>query len=335
MTDGNGKPHTKPAIIVDSGDLRKYRTELPNLLRHLDLNPFEGWLYFILKSVCGANTSVELSTRDMAELSNMSVGKVSECKQSLKAKRLITVTERAAREKDIVVINDIWLVNFAYLSNYKHFKEQDLQPSLFPESSFMQAVSASVTVGIQDAQDLQQKPSSPVSSKTAKSSVHTVNSSVHTVNTIERNMNRTNIESNKNTNTILANADLPGLSAREIVFNAVAEGCGYTNPKALTAKDRAIIYNAVDRLFILNEGVSGERIARRVIGFSLWQRSKVSGGVNFDYPNPDTMVRKWQSYVDFVNNHLNGNLPTIETFEDLKALQSKQGGNGNGKVTGR
>lgn len=340
----NGKAYTKPAIVTNSGDLRRYVTEIPLIIKYLSLTPYEGWLYTCLKMSCSSN-SVELSTRDMAELANMSVGKVSECKHSLKEKGLITVTERTGKDKDIIVICDLWLVNSAYLSNTQHYQSNDLQPSLFPDSPFMLEVKNQVTEALSSVHTVNSKPGS----------VHTVNAQGHGTllalngtkeylgfsksNTSLKSMNTNNsimaedIPTEKEPIKINGNADLNGLPAREIVFNSVAKACGY-NLKTITAKDRAIIYNAVSRLFILNEGVSGDRIARRVAGFSLWQRAKESGGVNFDYPNPDTIVRKWSSYVDFVNDKLHGNLPTEETFKDLKNLNGN--GNGyNGKVTGR
>ncbi|CAA9426646.1 MAG: hypothetical protein AVDCRST_MAG37-313 [uncultured Rubrobacteraceae bacterium] len=40
--------------VVDNGDLRKYRTEIPNSIFDMRLKPQEVALYTYLKRVCGA-----------------------------------------------------------------------------------------------------------------------------------------------------------------------------------------------------------------------------------------------------------------------------------------
>lgn len=115
------------SFVSDEGDLRKYRTEIPNLIDDLGLSPHAYRLYGHMKRVCGAepNGRCYQGTRTLAKHCKMSVGKISEAKKELLAFRLITVETFPASENrpDEVRILDIWRTNFeryAPRSEYEH-----------------------------------------------------------------------------------------------------------------------------------------------------------------------------------------------------------------------
>jgi hypothetical protein len=105
--------------IIDAGDLRKYRTEIPNIIDDMDLSVYAFRLYVHIKRVAGANGGeCWQSTRTMADTCKMSVGAVSKAKQDLMDAGLIVVTHREKEkgETDIITIVDIWQKNFAAFS---------------------------------------------------------------------------------------------------------------------------------------------------------------------------------------------------------------------------
>lgn len=102
--------------IIDEGDLRKYRTEIPNLIDDLALSVYAYRLYGHLKRVCGASGGAcYQGTRKMARHCMMSVGMVSKAKQELRDRSLITVRTfpASANRPDEIRIVDIWPRNFA------------------------------------------------------------------------------------------------------------------------------------------------------------------------------------------------------------------------------
>jgi len=106
--------------IVDDGDLRKYRIELPNLVDDLDLSPFAFRLYAHFKRVCGASPAGHCwqGTRELAAACRMSTGKISDAKKELEAAGLIEIGVRATPTGpgDDVKIVDIWRRNFEAFS---------------------------------------------------------------------------------------------------------------------------------------------------------------------------------------------------------------------------
>lgn len=98
-------------VIHDSGDLRKYRTELPNLYDDMALDPYQFRLLAHYKRVCGADDGRAFEgTRTTAEHCNMSAGKVSEARTQLAELGLIAVERDGQRL--VVTIEDIWAENF-------------------------------------------------------------------------------------------------------------------------------------------------------------------------------------------------------------------------------
>src|SRR5215213_8898204 len=55
MSDSDDTTHA----IFDEGDLKKYRTEIPNMVYDIGLTPYEGWLYGHFNRVCEARRELE------------------------------------------------------------------------------------------------------------------------------------------------------------------------------------------------------------------------------------------------------------------------------------
>lgn len=101
--------------ISDEGDLKKYRTEIPNIIDDLGLDPYEGRLYFHYKRVCGAiGGTCTQSTRTIAETTKMSPAKISLARRTLADKGLIEWWK--VGQYVHVKIVDVWELNFAYFS---------------------------------------------------------------------------------------------------------------------------------------------------------------------------------------------------------------------------
>lgn len=108
--------------VVDHGDLRKYRTEIPNIVFTLGLSPYELALYCLLKKTAGADGLCWKSTATLARESGMSSGMVSKAKLALQepvavfGKPLITVSgevnKQGGKPKHCITLTDIWPENF-------------------------------------------------------------------------------------------------------------------------------------------------------------------------------------------------------------------------------
>jgi hypothetical protein len=108
--------------IKDRSSLHKYRTELPNILFSMDLDPYEFRVYSELKRIAGDGGSCFASNKELAFRCNMSDDKVTKCKRILEEPRailngkpLIEITKREGYT-DIISINCIWEENFQILS---------------------------------------------------------------------------------------------------------------------------------------------------------------------------------------------------------------------------
>lgn len=102
--------------ITDRGDLRKYRTEIPNIVDDLGLSVYAFRLYVHLKRVAGESGKCWQSTDTLAKSCCISKGMISKAKDELVSKRLIEITEekleRGGRAAHHITITDIWLENF-------------------------------------------------------------------------------------------------------------------------------------------------------------------------------------------------------------------------------
>jgi hypothetical protein len=100
--------------LTDDGDLRKYRTELPNLVDDIGLSVYAFRLYAHFKRVCGSSNGVCFQgSSTIAKHCKMSVGKVSESKVELVKAGLITIEPGDVKKSqaDRVYILDVWAEN--------------------------------------------------------------------------------------------------------------------------------------------------------------------------------------------------------------------------------
>lgn len=114
MSDSNPAP-AEEQVIMDPSDLRKYRTELPNLYDDSDLDPFEYRLLGHYKRVGICRENLETT----AKKCRMSTGQVSEKRQSLGAKNFIKLERLemgGKRYRYVIRVNDRWVENFARYS---------------------------------------------------------------------------------------------------------------------------------------------------------------------------------------------------------------------------
>lgn len=115
--------------IVDPSDLRKWRTELPNLYDDSDLDPFEFRLLAHYKRV---GTCIE-SLGTTARKCKMSTGKVSETRQALSDKGFVVLTKRETPNEAghigySITVVDKWEENFAHYSSRRPSRHE-AQPS--------------------------------------------------------------------------------------------------------------------------------------------------------------------------------------------------------------
>jgi hypothetical protein len=107
-----------PARINDESDLRKYRTELPNIIDDLSLSVHAQRLYSHIKRRAGAGDGGECTAglRGMARHCRMSLGKASQARKELLDRGLIRSRKETNRDGkfEVVTIVDIWPANFAF-----------------------------------------------------------------------------------------------------------------------------------------------------------------------------------------------------------------------------
>jgi len=98
--------------IIDDGDLRRYRTELPNMADD-DLDPYQYRLYAHYKRVCGGNdgTCWE-SVRKTASTTKMSADKVIAPRQWLADNGWVRLKQQENGRYHITIINR-WMENFS------------------------------------------------------------------------------------------------------------------------------------------------------------------------------------------------------------------------------
>ncbi len=108
----------RPDQYRDESDLKKYRTEIPNMIFDIGLSPYEVALYGHLKRVCGAEGGTcWKSVRRLSKETGMSIGRVSEARAELARRGLIRVSQPKGQGTSVTVtIADIWLENMARYS---------------------------------------------------------------------------------------------------------------------------------------------------------------------------------------------------------------------------
>jgi len=70
-------------IRDESVHYKKFYTEIPNIVAYKIRNPYDGWLWYTIKSIAGDEFECWLTTKNLAELCKMSIGKVCECRKYL------------------------------------------------------------------------------------------------------------------------------------------------------------------------------------------------------------------------------------------------------------
>lgn len=101
--------------LFDDQDPRAYRTELPNKIFDLELDPFEGWLYSHLKRIAGAaGGHCFMSIAVLAAKCKMSENTLRKAKKELAKKGLIRVEQGnyEAGKADKIYIVNIWRENY-------------------------------------------------------------------------------------------------------------------------------------------------------------------------------------------------------------------------------
>lgn len=103
--------------VVDNGDPRRFRTEIPNIVDDMDLDPYSFRLYVHLKRVAGDSGQCWQSTKTLAKACRMSAGEVSKAKRVLLSQGLIQVIEkpnlRGGKAFHEIHIMDVWPKNLA------------------------------------------------------------------------------------------------------------------------------------------------------------------------------------------------------------------------------
>jgi hypothetical protein len=109
----------------DSGD-RLYFVQTPLLVWALSQDPYDLTLWYTIKAIAGEDKECTLSTDDLATLSMMSVGKVSECRSRLIELGLLRGEVRKDPEYPQPVwhltVPDIWEINVAWAKKNKSIK---------------------------------------------------------------------------------------------------------------------------------------------------------------------------------------------------------------------
>lgn len=118
--------------VVDRGDLRKYRTEIPNMVLGLGLTPYALALYVHLKRTAGDEGKCWKSTRTLAKETGISAGKVSSARGELEDVELIHVERPSNPSQSVTVyILDVWEANFKQFSS-KYTEELNCESSKKP-----------------------------------------------------------------------------------------------------------------------------------------------------------------------------------------------------------
>jgi Helix-turn-helix domain len=106
----------RPDQYRDESDLKKYRTEIPNMIFDIGLTPYEVALYGHFKRVCGAEKGGTCwkSVSTLAKETGMSAGRVSEARAELARRGLIYMRQPKGPGTGVTVtIVDIWPQNMA------------------------------------------------------------------------------------------------------------------------------------------------------------------------------------------------------------------------------
>jgi hypothetical protein len=117
--DNSDSPYVSEDQYRDESDLKKYRTEIPNMIFDIGLTPYEVALYGHLKRVCGAEKGGKCwkSVSTLSRETGMSAGRVSEARAELARRGLIHMRQPKGPGTGVTVtIVDIWPQNMVRYS---------------------------------------------------------------------------------------------------------------------------------------------------------------------------------------------------------------------------
>ena len=117
--NNSDSPYASEDQYRDESDLKRYRTEIPNLIFDIGLTPYEVALYGHFKRVCGAEPGGVCwkSVRTLSKETGMSIGRVSEARAELARRGLIRMSQPKGPGRSVTVtIVDIWPENMARYS---------------------------------------------------------------------------------------------------------------------------------------------------------------------------------------------------------------------------
>jgi len=117
---------TKENQVIDHDSLHRYRTEIPNILLDMELDPYELTLYLHLKRIAGDKGKCFASNKHLEEKTKISHWKLIHSKRILVQKGLIKITTRKKTNKSadtsLIEIIDLWPYNFEHFKKKKEAK---------------------------------------------------------------------------------------------------------------------------------------------------------------------------------------------------------------------
>src|SRR5262245_56793728 len=140
--------------IQEHSDLRRYRTEIPNIVDDLGLTQTAFRLYGHYKRVAGPSGICFESVRTIVAKCRMSIGSVVNAREELSRNRdelggnsLITVSRHSANGKDHinVRVNDIWDSNIKRYSTVQNMNDHTVQNTSAPVQTIAQDVQHVIT----------------------------------------------------------------------------------------------------------------------------------------------------------------------------------------------
>jgi hypothetical protein len=117
--DSSDSPYVSEDQYREESDLKKYRTEIPNMIFDIGLTPYEVALYGHFKRVCGAEPGGMCwkSVSTLSRETGMSAGRVSEARAELARRGLIHMRQPKGPGTGVtVIIVDIWPQNMVRYS---------------------------------------------------------------------------------------------------------------------------------------------------------------------------------------------------------------------------
>jgi len=160
--------------IEDAGDLKKYRTELPNLYDDAGMDPFTYRLLGHYKRVGKCTESVRTTAKHCA----MSVGQVVKSRELLANEYKFIKVERVKNKGIRISVLDVWVKNFLHYSKLAEAKrKRAAKGGLAEPTKRSQGEQSSQGVHTVNASFTPRTQGSP-----SERTVHTVNDSVHGVN---------------------------------------------------------------------------------------------------------------------------------------------------------